>query len=193
MEKISSWQGFRWPEYYSVLNTFSTARKVSLSLSFAFLTALSAQIYIRFPFTPVPFTGQVFTVLLAGVILGRKFGSLSQLFYLAGGAAGINWFAAGGAGFMRPTTGYIAGFILAVYLIGFFAENAGSRKKLFAGMFFGILLIHLSGVLWLSSYMRIPFYRAFTLGSLPFLPFDAIKALIAGHISGKISQSGDKI
>ena len=66
----------------------NVAHKVVLAISFACLTGLMAQMRIYLPFTPVPITGQVLAVLLAGVLLGKRYGGLSQVFYVGIGAAG---------------------------------------------------------------------------------------------------------
>ena len=60
----------------------SVARNLFLALGFAILTALSAQIRIVIPISPVPITGQTFVVLLSGLILGSTFGEISMLIYL---------------------------------------------------------------------------------------------------------------
>ncbi len=57
----------------------SIARNLFLALGFAILTALSAQIRIVIPISPVPITGQTFVVLLSGLILGSTFGAISML------------------------------------------------------------------------------------------------------------------
>ena len=54
---------------------------------FALLTAIGAQIEI--PHQPVPFTLQTLFVLLAGALLGKEKGAMSQLLYLALGAVGV--------------------------------------------------------------------------------------------------------
>ncbi len=63
------------------------------SLMFAGVTAVSAQIAIPLGFTPVPITLQVFGVLLSGLVLGSRWGAISQMQYLALGAMGFPVFA----------------------------------------------------------------------------------------------------
>ncbi len=62
------------------------------------LIALSAQIAVYLPFSPVPVTGQTLAVLLIGVLLGSQRGALCLLAYLAEGAAGLPVFANGHTG-----------------------------------------------------------------------------------------------
>jgi hypothetical protein len=52
------------------------------------LLAVSAQLSIALPFTPVPITGQTFAVLLVGASLGMVRGATSALLYLPLGVAG---------------------------------------------------------------------------------------------------------
>ncbi len=189
MERIITGWDRTWRKYYEVFASLSAVKKMILSACFALLTAVSAQLYVPLPFTPVPVTGQVFTVLLAGILLGRNAGALSQMLYLAGGIAGINWFYGGAAGFLRPTTGYIIGFIPAAYAIGLITEKKRSLSATISAMLFGTVLILSLGTLWLASFMRISLNRAFMLGFLPFIGFDIVKAYFAGLAGGLVSRN----
>ena len=80
------------------------------------LVALTAQISIPLPFSPVPVTGQTLAVLLIGALLGSRRGALSLVAYLLAGLIGLPVFASGAAGpayIMGPTGGYLVGFIAA--------------------------------------------------------------------------------
>jgi biotin transport system substrate-specific component len=171
---------------------------ISLTLLFAVLTGLCAQIRFYLPFTPVPVTGQVFAVLLSGVFLGKAFGSLSQLLYLLFGLLGIPWFVIGPLG---PTGGYIVGFILAPYIIGallektvFWKNSMGTdyQKKspakhpgilIMLSMMSGVALIYLFGLIQFSIYTQNSLTTAFRLAVLPFIPFDLGKAALAAVIT----------
>ena len=121
----------------------SLARNLFLSLGFAIITALSAQIRIVIPISPVPITGQTFVVLLAGLVLGSTFGAVSMLMYLFIGMSGLPFFSAGVAGLAilkSPTIGYIVGFFLAAYAIGQFANRP------IIGILLGSLIIYSCGV-----------------------------------------------
>ena len=69
-----------------------------LAVGGSLLVAGLAQVSIRLPFTPVPITGQTLGVLLVGASLGPALGAASLLLYLAEGAVGLPFFAAGGHG-----------------------------------------------------------------------------------------------
>lgn len=117
--------------------------------AFAALTALGARLQFHLPFTPVPVTGQVFCVLLAGAALGPRLGCYSMLEYLAAGAAGLPVFAHGGGlpALLGPTGGYLAGFPLAALAAGA-AAGRGGRARALAGCLLGVAAIYLFGASW---------------------------------------------
>ena len=169
------------------------ANKVALAFGFACLTGLLAQVRFYLPFTPVPVTGQVFAVLLSGVILGKWYGGLSQGLYAGIGAAGLPWFTGmkGGIDVLSGVTGgYIVGFIAAALVIGWFTDRY-IRSRSFTGllilMVFGIGVIHLFGVIQLSAILHLSAQTAFEKGSLPFIAVDAYKAMIAAAIAAAVA------
>ncbi len=169
------------------------ANKVALAFGFACLTGLLAQFRFYLPFTPVPVTGQVFAVLLSGVILGKWYGGLSQGLYAGIGAAGLPWFSGmkGGIDVLSGVTGgYIVGFIAAALVIGWFTDRyvrSRSYIGLFSIMLLGIALIYLFGVVQLSLVMGVNAQRAIELGALPFIGVDVYKALIAAAIATAVT------
>src|ERR671914_583526 len=74
------------------------------------VTAVRAQITV--PIEPVPFTFQVLTVILSGLLLGPRYGALAQAIYVLVGAVGVPVFAGfrGGLGIVFGDTG---GYLLA--------------------------------------------------------------------------------
>ncbi|MFH1322735.1 MAG: biotin transporter BioY [Methanobacteriota archaeon] len=169
------------------------ANKVALAFGFACLTGLLAQVRFYLPFTPVPVTGQVFAVLLSGVILGKWYGGLSQGLYAGIGAAGLPWFNGlkGGMDVLSGVTGgYIVGFIAAALVIGWFTDRYVKSRSfigLFSIMILGIALIYLFGVVQLSLVLGVNAQRAIELGALPFIGVDVYKALIATAIAAAVT------
>ena len=158
----------------------SLAGEAGLVLGGAALTAICSQVAV--PWIPVPFTLQTFSVLLCGLILGSRRGALSQLIYLAGGAAGLPVFAGFNRGFLTlagPTGGYLFGFVLAAALVGGLAERGWDRKvwTTAAAMAIGSVLILTLGCAWLTFFVGWP--KSLWLGVIPFLPGDAFKAAAA--------------
>lgn len=155
---------------------------LALILGGSLLIALSAQIAVPLPFSPVPVTGQTLAVLLTGVLLGSRRGALAVLAYLAEGAMGMPVFAGGTGGaaiLTGPTGGYLAGFVAAAALTGALAERGWDRRSITAllAMVTGNLVIYLFGLGWLSTFIGLD--RVVDLGMVPFLPGDVAKIALA--------------
>ena len=109
-----------------------TARDISYTALFAALIIVGAfiKIDIPLPLYTMHFTFQWLFVLMAGFILGKKLGTLSVVTYILIGLAGVPVFAAGGGiGYvLRPGFGFLLGFVLAAFLIGYLTEKIGSTK-----------------------------------------------------------------
>lgn len=115
---------------------------------FTALTGVGA--FINIPIPNVPFTLQYFFCALAGIILGAKLGGLSQLLYVFIGLAGVPIFTKGGGlGYIfQPTFGYLIGFIVAGYVIGYLSERSRELTtiKVFAISLIGLSIIYAIGV-----------------------------------------------
>lgn len=151
---------------------------------FAILIAIGSYIYLPLPFTPVPMTFQLFFVLLSGILLGPIYGVLSVLIYIILGVLGLPVFAGGGSGLgylFGKTGGYILGFLATPIIVGNIIRL--NKKLLILAIILGIFLIHLLGVLYLSKFLSISIFKAFTLGSLPFIPIDIIKGSLTYIVS----------
>ena len=157
----------------------------TLVIGFACLTALFAQ--ISFWVGPVPITGQTFAVLLAGMVLGSRRGALSQLSYLAIGATGIPfWFALGGpvgaARLIGPTGGYLMGFVIAAFVIGWLAERGWDKHvwTTIPAMLIGCIVYYVFGLLWLTKF--VPQNTVLQAGLYPFIIGDLIKVIVAATV-----------
>lgn len=93
----------------------------SLSLAVVLLMWLSANSFFYLPFTPVPFTMQVFTVLFASFSIGPFWSFMSQMQYILLGIAGVpvfSGFKSGLAAMLGPSGGYIIGFAVSSLVSG---------------------------------------------------------------------------
>ena len=188
METVTRYRELRY-NFFKWKYESSFAYKFMLALFFAGLTGIGAQVKIYLPFTPVPITGQVFIVLLTGVLLGRYAG-LSQGLYVGLGAMGMPWFAPkagmpifsnGGLSILTGVTGgYLIGFVVAAGVIGWFVDRF-VRVRTFSFQFclllFGVAVIYTMGALQLSFFLGTGFQDTLVKGVLPFIPGDIIKAL----------------
>ncbi len=162
----------------------------------AALTAIGAQISIPLPFTPVPFTLQVPMVVLAGLLLGVRYGALSQAVYLLVGAVGVPVFAqfSGGIGVLAgPTGGYLVSYPFAAAVAGLAAGTVlGSprRRAVVSGTAYGLLglvAIYALGATWLGVQASLPPVAAITGGVLPFVPFDVVKVVLAALVAAAVA------
>lgn len=152
------------------------------AMVFALLIAVGAK--LRIPWEPVPFTMQTFFVLLAGALLGSRFGALSGALYVVFGAAGVPIFAGETAGWSYlsgVTGGYLLGFVIAAWLVGRLLRRLPLPEfwQVAVVMAAGSGVILLCGALWLALGIGLGPLVAFREGILPFLPGDVLKSLLA--------------
>ena len=166
-----------------------------LVVGFALLTAVAAQIEIPLGFTPVPLTGQTFAVLLAGAVLGARRGAMSQGVYWLSGLVGLPFYSGGAGGWEKgtgATMGYLVGFILAAYAIGYLAERKHDRSfaSSLPAMLLGSTIIYACGASWLAIHLGIPVangeQNAISLGVAPFLIGDVLKAVVAAGCTSSV-------
>jgi biotin transport system substrate-specific component len=160
---------------------------IALVIGTSWLIAISAQISINIPFSPVPVTGQTLVILLAGLFLGKTLGTASVAAYLVQGAAGLPVFAGGKSGIVTlfgPTGGYLFGFLAAVYFVGLLSELRHKRSLFQAAsaLVIGNMIIYVFGLLWLARFVGET--RSLELGLFPFLIGDALKILLGIVIVG---------
>jgi biotin transport system substrate-specific component len=150
----------------------------------AALIAVSAQVSIPLPFTPVPITGQTFSVLLVGASLGTVRGGTSALLYVGLGIAGLPVYANGASGWAQvtgATGGYLVGFVVAAALTGMLAERGWDRQfsSAIGAMLSGSVVIYLCGLPWLSHSLDTGLTKTLELGLYPFVPGDLVKLYLA--------------
>lgn len=143
---------------------------------------------IPLPFSPVPITFQTLGVFLSSAMLGGKRGGTAVLVYVMLGAMGLPVFAGGTGGLgviLGPTGGYLIGFIIAAYAIGFLIDrqNEVQIKHYITAFGIGLTVIYVLGTLQLSYVLNLPLITALKIGSLPYIPLDLLKAFIAVVIS----------
>ena len=156
----------------------------------AAVTAVAAQISV--PLFPVPFTLQVLAVVLSGLLLGPRYGALSQVIYVLVGAIGVPVFAqfSGGLGVvLGPTGGYLVSYPAAAAVAGLAsraARDSSRRRALWVSFLagcVGLAVIYAVGAIWLSVVTELPLAVAVAQGVLIFVPFDLIKVALAALVA----------
>tara|TARA_Y100001970_G_scaffold264053_1_gene350217 strand:- start:542 stop:1087 length:546 start_codon:yes stop_codon:yes gene_type:complete len=170
------------------LKEISLVKNLLLVILGTMLLAISAK--VKIPFWPVPMTMQTFVVLLLGVLYGWKLGLLTISLYLFEGIVGLPVFAGtpekglGLVYFTGPTMGYLIGFLVAVYLAGFFKFDNNFFKN-FLKLAFSVSFIYFFGLVWLGSLIGWD-KPIFELGAKPFLLAELFKVLLLSILIPKI-------
>lgn len=175
------------------------ARNVAVSAIYVVLSIvlIAGAAQIQIPMWPVPITGQTFAVLLVGASLGPIRAAIATSAYLLLAVAGFPVLAAqadgshttGLAVLALPTLGYLVGFIVASVALGWFAKLAWDRKVLKAVVSFLVaeVIIYACGLPVLAAFFAANGLPAdagavLSLGLVPFIVGDVIKALLAGAL-----------
>ncbi|MBM3934999.1 MAG: biotin transporter BioY [SAR202 cluster bacterium] len=187
----------------------------ALVIGFAFVIAICAQLAFKLPTTTVPITGQTFGILVSGGALGSKRGGAAALLYMLVGMVGLPVFAPtgnfmaeksahfvfpwlGGSGLLwnMSSGGYIVGFVVAAFIVGWLAEKGWDRQsKGVLAMLIGSVAVYVFGLAWLAVYIQThapvnAFFEGLYPGSsllvktlngglFPFVGGDALKLVLA--------------
>ena len=172
-------------------------RKMSYAAVLAALTGAGALLSI--PLGPVPFTLQNFFVILAGFVLGAKWGFVSIALYLLLGSAGLPVFAGGSAGaghLLGPTGGYLVAFPFGAALAGFLAERGDGKSGVVrlslkaVGALLASWLILVAGAARLMSFYGMSAEAAFAAGIAPFVVTSLPELALAVGLSESLSRAG---
>ncbi len=172
----------------------SKTKKLVMCGIFAALIGIGA--FIQIPIPLVPLTLQDLFVMLAGILLGAEFGSLSVFVYLFIGLLGFPVFTRGGGitYVLQPTFGFMLGFIPAAWLIGTMThkEKDPGFKRIFFACLAGIAVIYFFGTAYL--YLLNRFYLGNSIAFWPMimacdiqpLPGDIVKSIIAAKVGEQL-------
>ena len=177
-------------------------RGVVLAGLMAALTAVLAYVHVPVPFSPVPVSGQTLGVMLAGSLLGRRLGALSMGAYVLLGALGLPVYAGGAAGLgvlLGPTGGYLIGFVLGAWTVGWLTERhsggergdagPGPGRLLVAYALGGMLVIYALGTLQLALVTGMGVREALAVGVVPFLAGDLAKVGLATILTKALDRA----
>jgi biotin transport system substrate-specific component len=169
---------------FSPVQSRAVRRGITIGLG-ALLVALSAQVVIPVPFSPVPMTLQPLAVLAVGGLLGAAGGISALLLYIVLGVLGLPVFAGGGSGILRlvgPTGGYLLAFPIAAGVTGALAGRVPrSVLRVLLACALGLVIIHVGGVAQLALLGGDP-ALAVRVGFVPFLTGDLLKVGLAAAL-----------
>jgi biotin transport system substrate-specific component len=169
------------PAFTTALKSASLPVRIAAVLLGSIFVAAAAQVEV--PMIPVPMTMQTFAVLAIGLLYGSRLGAITIATYLVWGALGLPVFA-GGANLAvliaKPfTIGYLAGFVAAAFVAGAIAERGAGLLRGVAAVVAGTVVIYTLGLPWLAIMLGGDMGKAVSVGALPFLLGDGLKAALA--------------
>lgn len=170
-------------------------RDAILTGIFSGLMIVGANIKINLPYIPVSL--QTFFCVLSGIILGARMGAASQLIYMLLGLVGLPAFTGGGGMtyILKPSFGYIIGFILGAWVIGKLMKKVFRKRNVginFLVIMAGIIVIYIFGILYLYGIMNfylgkhITIREAALIGFFPTIAKDIVTGAVAAVISTRI-------
>lgn len=164
-----------------------------------FTALIAAGAFIRIPVPVVPFTLQFLFTMLAGLVMGGRLGALSVTVYAVLGLAGIPVFAEGGGIWyvLKPSFGYIIGFIAASFVTGRMVEKMKSPgfNKILAANFTGLLIVYGIGMAY--YYLICNFVINAPIGFWPLIlycfilavPGDICLCIVAAFLAKRLKSS----
>ena len=170
-------------------------RQLTLCALFAALTAAGA--LIRIPVGYAVFTLQFFFTALAGILLGAKWGAISQLLYAALGFAGLPLFGSGGgiSYFLQPTCGFVLALPAAAWIIGRLCSPLHSRRRILFAGHAGLLVLYAVGFIYLVAIFRLylrldtPIGTLAALYLLPYYLFDCGKLFLCALLAQRLAHN----
>ena len=171
-------------------NTYKSKKSLKsllFTLVFTGLMVVGAQVEV--PLGPVPFVLSDFFVLLAGLMLGAGYATLSVGLYLVLGSMGLPVFAGGEGGLEHlygNTGGYLVGFWVAAALSGWISHRGEFKLWRDAiATLSGQASFFVLGVVWLKFATEMEIGEAIHKGFLAFLIPAGIK-FVAVTVSGNL-------
>lgn len=157
------------------------------------LLSISSYLVIPLPFTPIVLSMHTVAVNLIALLLKPKHAACAILVYLLMGLIGLPVFSGGTSGpgkLFGPTGGFYFGFLLAVLLISLFRGKKPSiLRYALVTICLGIPVEHLLAILFMGFHNGFDLKAAALAVSLPFIPGDIFKCVLAS-LAGVALQKG---
>lgn len=177
------------------MNSSSNTRNLVLAALFAALTAVGAFLQVPLGFTSI--TLQFLFTALAGILLGAKWGAISQAVYVVLGLVGLPVFTQGGGlGYVfKPSFGFLLGLIPCAAVVGALAGNRGEPKRVIPACLAGLAVLYLVGVPYMGVILNLYLGKGLTVGQivksgmLIYLPGDMVKIAVAAIVSPALCKA----
>ena len=158
-----------------------------------FVVLMVAAAYVQIPFPLVPLTFQTVISVLAGLLLGWKKGAASMAVYCFMGLVGLPVFTAGGgiAYVIKPSFGYIIGFIVSAAVGGLIAGNSkASLKRYIIAAVCAFFIDYAVGIPYCMVCAKFLDVENLTnlliVGNLVYMPKDAVLSILAAFLAKSV-------
>lgn len=141
--------------------------------------------------TLVPISLGTLMVMLAGSLLGPKYGTLSVLIYLLAGRAGLPVFAgysSGPTALFGVTGGFLFGYLPLSLIGGYFCDKSDDLKSMVTGLVLGNAVLYLIGIVWFMIYLNAGVGKALSACVIPFIPGDIVKIVLVCLVTPRIRK-----
>jgi biotin transport system substrate-specific component len=173
----------------------TNTKKLVQAALLAALTAVGA--FLRFPLGALSFTMQDMFTVMAGVLLGWKWGMASQAAYVALGLIGLPIFTQGGGlGYVfQPSFGFLLGLIPAAALTGALAGEKGDPRRVVPACIAGLAMMYLIGVPYMGMILNVYMGKGLSVwtivktGLLVYLPGDALKVAVVTGVAPALCRN----
>ena len=166
-------------------------RLTKIALITAVIVVLGFLPPIPLGFIPVPIVLQNLGVMLAGVVLGAKDGTISMLLLFLIGIILPAFSGANTQGVLvGPTAGYVIAWLFVPALIALGLAKLPKQSIIFQfGVIwlFGVLFIDAFGAIYLAVYSHMPILKSL-LANLVFIPGDTLKAIITLIVANRLTK-----
>jgi biotin transport system substrate-specific component len=174
---------------------FSAAGLAMTATFVGIIAAMGLVPAITVPGVGVPITIQSMGVMLAGAILGRWRGAAAVLIFLVLVALGLPLLSGGRGGlgvFFKPSVGFLIGFPVAAFVIGWLSERLNAARSLWRGIaanvFGGIIVLYVFGIVGIAVVSHLSLLKAL-IATWVFIPGDLAKAVVAALIARGVHQA----
>jgi biotin transport system substrate-specific component len=174
---------------------FSAAGLAMTATFVGVIAAMGLVPAFQVPGFSVPITIQSMGVMLAGAVLGRWRGAAAVTIFLILVALGLPLLSGGRGGlgvFFRPSVGFLLGFPVAAFVIGWLSERLNTPRSLLRGIVVnilgGIVVLYAFGTVGVALVSHISLGKAL-IANWIFIPGDLVKAVLAALIARGVHQA----
>jgi biotin transport system substrate-specific component len=184
--------------YFKNSPLINIVKKFLVCLALSWVIALSAQIIVSLPVVPI--TMQNTTIMLIALLSTTRIAVATTSLYFLQAVWGFPVMAGGKGGLvavMGPTGGFLMGFIVMAFLIGYLNKRVkGSERGIssmiskFCILSVGQMGLYLCGLLWMSILMSSE--NALIYGLYPFL-YKIPASIVVAILLEKVYKAGKKM